>query len=472
MKTALIAVGLIAATVATAVSQERTAGAAGATPAAAPATAAADAPVRFPSYDPHYPPPPGARDVFQLSQDYPTTFADDTFPWMAIDFKAFPTEYLRSVLDYCLEGNVDVDFKVQNNRVRKWYHAPWLHDDGAQFGGGREWRRGLTRERMARPLDLHRKQTERAQNWAVGFYNDRGAVSLGKVWRTADGRPDPSKSTFADNSVACKLLFTDASTAQIPYLSRTKTWTANIYPDVNYNKPRVDRTVRLLQLDVAVKDPRMADTTGWVFGTFIYDGGAPGPTVWDRMIPVGASWGDDLPVRTDANRDGVFVNTALTQARITSSLVERTGWNYGNRAYVMHHGLGGRLNGPIDSPVSSCISCHGRAGTYAGPTASKRGQPMVMAVFSAAKPSVYPMAQFDEFFKPIPGGSHIETQTGDRYMTTDYSLQLSAGIRNYYQSLRTPPPVADTAPRAGSVGATSVSAPAQEPLRTVDRDGN
>ncbi|MGO4782083.1 hypothetical protein AB4084_42005, partial [Lysobacter sp. 2RAB21] len=68
-------------------------------------------------------------------------------------------------------------------------------------------------------------------------------------------------------------------------------------------------------------------------------------------------------MRTDANRDGVFVNTALTQARITSSLVERTGWNYGNRAYVLHHGLGGRLNGPIDSPVSSCISCHGRAGT-------------------------------------------------------------------------------------------------------------
>ncbi|MGH8083577.1 MAG: hypothetical protein ACREP7_23580, partial [Lysobacter sp.] len=180
-----------------------------ANPAAATANAAAA--VVFPSYDPHYPPPAGARDVFQLSQDYPQTYADDTFPWMAIDFKAFPNEYLRAVLDYCLEGNVDVDFKVQNNRVRKWYHAPWLHDDGAAFGAGREWRRGMTRERMARPFDLHRKQTERAQNWAVGFYNDRGAVSLGKVWRTADGRPDPSRSTFADNSVACKLLFTDAS---------------------------------------------------------------------------------------------------------------------------------------------------------------------------------------------------------------------------------------------------------------------
>ncbi|MGO1068149.1 hypothetical protein [Lysobacter sp. CA199] len=464
MKAALIGtVAVIAAMLATAVSQERTAPA----PAAAPVAAAANTPVRFPSFDPHYPPPSGARDVFQLSQDYPATFADDTFPWMAIDFKAFPTEYLRAVLDYCLEGNGEVDFKVQNNRVRKWYHTPWLHDDGAQFGAGREWRRGLTRERMARPFDLHRKQTVRAQNWAVGFYNDRGAVSLGKVWRTADGRPDPSKSTFADNTVACKLLFTDATTAQIPYLSRTKTWTANIYPDVAYDKPRVDRTVRLLQLDVAVKDPRMADTTGWVFGTFVYDGGAPGPTVWDRMVPVGLSWGDDQPVRTDANRDGVFVNTALTQVRINSTLVERSGWNYANRAYVLHHGLGGRLNGPIDSPVSSCISCHGRAGTYAGTTASKIGQPMNMAFFSAAKPSVYPMAQFDEFFKPIPGGAHIETQSGDRYMTTDYSLQLSAGIRNYYQNLRNPPPVADSAPRAGRPAA---AAPA--PLPTVDRDGN
>ncbi|QQP96677.1 hypothetical protein [Lysobacter enzymogenes] len=475
MKTALtVAVIALTCALGAAVSQERTAAPAGAAPAGAAASAA-----RFPSYDPRYPPPPGTppAQVFRLSQDFPKTYAADTFPWEKIDFKAFPNEYLRSVLNYCLEGNVDVDFRVQDNPVRKWYHAPWLHDDGAQFGGGREWRRGMTRERMSRPFELHTKQTGRGQNWAVGFYNDRGGVGLGKVWLTADGRPDPSKSTFPPNTVACKLLFTDAPVEQVPYLRNGKVWTANIYPDTNYDKPRVDREMRLLQLDVAVKDPRLARSTGWVFGTFVYDGGSPGKTVWDRMSPVGLSWGDDQAVRTDAQRNGVFVNTALTQTRINSFLVEQPGWDYGDRAYVRHHGLGGRVNGPIDSPVSSCVSCHGRAGTFANAADPvNRGRPMAMAVFSASKPSEYPMDKFDEFFKPIPDGAHVETQDGSQFMTTDYSLQVTGGIRNYYQNLRSQPvaPVAAEAGRAtrnlkATVPVDLSNAPA---LPRVDRDAD
>lgn len=430
------------------------------------------APTRFPSFDPRYPPPPGAKDVFQLSQDYPTSFKNESFPWMAIDFKAYPTEYLGAVLSYCLEGNLDVDFKVQDNKVRKWYHAPWLHDDGDKFGAGREYRHGMTRERKARPFELHRSQSAPGQNWAVGFYNDRGGVTLGKVWRSGGGYPNPYLSTFAENTVACKLLFTDAPVAQIPYLSGSKTWVANIYPDTAYNKPRVDRDMRLLQLDVAVKDPRVADTTGWIYGTFIYDGGSPGKSVWDRMVPVGLSWGDDQQDRTDIGRDGVFVNTRLSQARITSSLVEQTGWDYGNRAYVRHHGLGGRVNGPIDSPVSSCISCHGRAGTHAdtaiGP---KSGLPMAMAYFAASKPSDYPPAQFNEFFKPIPGGAHIEVQNNERFVTTDYSLQLTGGIRNFYQNLRSQP-VMKTLKAKGVASADVETLSTAQPLPKVARDAD
>ncbi|SDY95589.1 hypothetical protein SAMN04487939_11018 [Lysobacter sp. yr284] len=461
------AIGCVAAA---AVSQERSA-------TAAPAPTAAAAAPRFPSYDPRYPPPPGTppAQVFQLSQDFPKDYVRQTFPWETIDFKAFPNEYLRAVLNYCLEGNVDVDFRVQDNPVRKWYHAPWLHDDGSQFGGGREYRRGMTRERMSRPFELHSKQTGRGQNWAVGFYNDRGGVGLGKVWLTADGRPDPAKSTFPPNTVACKLLFTDAPVEQVPYLANGKVWTANIYPDTNYNKPRVDKEMRLLQLDVAVKDPRLARSSGWVFGTFVYDGGSPGKTVWDRMSPVGLIWGDDQAVRTDAQRNGVFVNTALTQSRINGFLVEQPGWDYGNRAYVRHHGLGGRVNGPIDSPISSCVSCHGRAGTFANAADPvNRGRPMAMAVFSANKPSDFPMDKFDEFFKPIADGAHLETQDGDRFMTTDYSLQVTGGIRNYYQHLRSQPPVvAESVPNSRGVRAAApVDLSDAPPLPRVDRDAD
>jgi hypothetical protein len=57
--------------------------------------------------------------------------------------------------------------------------------------------------------------------------------------------------------------------------------------------------VRLLQIDVAVKDNRAAGTTGWVFGTFNYNSAAPGSTAWQRMIPIGLMWGND-PLLTPA----------------------------------------------------------------------------------------------------------------------------------------------------------------------------
>ncbi len=61
--------------------------------------------------------------------------------------------------------------------------------DGARDGVDVEeqYRHWLTRERRSRELELHRLQESRAQNWAVGFYNDRGGYTIGKVWLTASG---------------------------------------------------------------------------------------------------------------------------------------------------------------------------------------------------------------------------------------------------------------------------------------------
>jgi hypothetical protein len=187
-----------------------------------------------------------------------------------------------------------------------------------------------------------------------------------------------------------------------------------------------------------VKEPRVASTTGWVFGTLIYDASAPGKTAWDRMVPVGLSWGDDPSTTKFMNRDGALVNTALKETRVNSLLVEVPDWDYGNRAYVRHHGLGGRLNGPVDNPVSSCISCHGRAGTWeaALPLNPNSGRPMEFALFNVQKPSEFPADRFDQFFRLVRGMAHVEVVNGERFVTTDYSLQVSAGIRNFYQSLR------------------------------------
>ncbi|HSK74572.1 MAG TPA: hypothetical protein VK892_22925, partial [Pyrinomonadaceae bacterium] len=131
----------------------------------------------FPNSDPNFPVPASVQEPFILRQDYPQTYTPkEPLPWANIDLKANPVQYMQAVLSYCLEGNTgtDVDFRVEKNKVRNWYHAPWLHDDGQGAGNGREYLHGLTRERPSRKFEIHRKQDDELENWAIGFYNEPG----------------------------------------------------------------------------------------------------------------------------------------------------------------------------------------------------------------------------------------------------------------------------------------------------------
>ena len=162
--------------------------------------------------------------VFKLSQDYPITSSPtENYPWLQIDFKTAPKEYMDAVLQYVYEGNIDVDWRIQDNPVRKWYHAPWMH-----WGSrGREFIHGLTRERSSRPRELSPTQTTRFQNWAVGFYNPPGGYQIGQVWKDTSN-PNPTKAIFPEGTVTAKLLFTAATTDEVPYLENAFEWQANI----------------------------------------------------------------------------------------------------------------------------------------------------------------------------------------------------------------------------------------------------
>jgi hypothetical protein len=74
-----------------------------------------------------------------------------------------------------------------------------------------------------------------------------------------------------EGAVAAKLLFT---TAPVPYLQGAPEWTSYIYVDVHNDcpeitSPRSPIKLRLLQVDLAVKDSRVASNTAWVFGTSV-----------------------------------------------------------------------------------------------------------------------------------------------------------------------------------------------------------
>jgi hypothetical protein len=371
--------------------------------AAAGLMASSAAWAKFP--DSQKPPTGWTKPVFHLSQTYPATLpssaADTAKPWLTFDFTkpAQAPQYMQAVLAYCMEGNVNLTSPqdsfadISTNTVRGWYHAPWMHLQ-------REFLHGLTNERGSRPKQLGPKQTKSQTNWAVGFYNPLGGYTLGQVWKD-ETSPDIAKAKFPEGSVSCKLLFTTTPAAQVPYLSGTFVWQADINRQKNLSaRPKV----RLLQLDIAVKDNR-APGVGWVFGTFQYEKSASTSTQWwKHMVPVGLMWGNDL--------SNIKANQPPTEQ-----------WINTGRDPQLHIGFRGLLNGPIDNPQASCVACHGFAQLakpgVAHPSPTLPGNTTWSQTMSAAN--------IDIFFQKIDAATAVSSD----YRSLDYSLQLQAGLTRF-----------------------------------------
>lgn len=335
--------------------------------------------------------------IFRLSQSYPQSHARENYPWLRIDPRIKPLEYITAALQYFYEGNVhpkdEESFDPLKNPVRRWYHAPWQ----SVGMNGREFVHGLTRERSSRPGELHPNQKKIWNNYAVGFYNAPGGVTIGKVWANP-ANPNPSAARFPEGTVSVKLLFTTATAQDVPYLAGAPEWTAYIFADPNAQNPTPTspkslQKVRLLQIDIAIRDFRVDNTTGWVFGTFVY-GGGPGGTAgigWGNIRPIGAMWGNDPGYSGTGALKETFLNPDVR---------------------MPHVGYKGRLNGPVDNPNSSCLSCHSTAQSPSG----------VMIPPQGGNPALW--------FRNIPSGQPFDAGG----ISLDYSLQLSVGINNFKAS--------------------------------------
>ena len=366
-----------------------------------------------------YTPPPGwgsvpGDPVFALSQDYPTTDPSPSLvqPWKAIDFRQQPAAYMQAVIDYCYEGNLEVEFRGQDNATRKWYHAPWLHPDKKNRHNGREFTHGLTQERTSDPRQLAATQSSSPRNYAVGLYNDAGGYTIGRVWADPN-HPDATKAVFPEGTVAFKLLFTLATKDQVPYLDGAPEWIADTERSNNADQIRGNK-VRLLQLDIAVKDNRSGEG-GWVFGTFQFDKSVVAPTPWRQITPVALMWGND-PTFTQADYDPAhgqipqesWINGAAPIVAYRSRLPPASN----SPPPVL--GWAGRANGPVDNPVSSCLSCHGVA-----------ERPVANAMFP---PNGSQDQQRLSWFRNL---APLEPFDNDGHHTSlDFSLQLAVGIDN------------------------------------------
>ena len=210
------------------------------------------------------------------------------------------------------------------------------------------------------------------QNHTVIYYDPVAGTMLNRLWANPFA-PNRKAVSFPEGAMVVKAAGVTPTPDQWPVLQDSAIW--NVYrppvPDPNNPVPNPQPAVlplRVLQFDIIVKDSVASPQTGWVFVTYVYDKAAAGETPWDRLVPLGAMWGNDPAFATNANgtdpKGGPLQETWINPAApayAKSSL----GW-------------GGRLSGPIDVaerhnvlltdgtrvPVmatSSCLSCHGTA---------------------------------------------------------------------------------------------------------------
>ena len=378
---------------------------------------------------------PAGATGFIPSMGYPTTLpgpGEMSGEWNKIN----PTdsnrwrEYLYAVLKYAYEGNLEVDFDVTRNPVRRWYHAPWMHrklkteprNKAEKMGfGGREWVHGLTQERYApfKELSIDSKSSTLTKNWGISMYNEIGGYTLGQIWDRVCRDDLNTAIMFSPGTIAFKLIFTSATDKEVKYLEGSPTWAANIHPSI----PEDTTRLRLIQIDLMVRDTKVDHTTGWVFGTFVVDGrrgmapelhglatGSTMDTGWLCVYPVGIAWGND-PVQ--AKNEKAPLVEQFIDTNIQGMIRRQMGWR-------------GRLNGPVDNPNASCVSCHAQSQYTLNPA---KQAPSPTALFTNNASDKELVRYFAKNLKP-----HQAFDNG--YISLDYSLQLLSGMASYWNAQR------------------------------------
>jgi hypothetical protein len=394
----------------------------------------------FPNYG--FKPPASEYNgpLFKLSQDYPTQKpkASELPGFFKIDFRKDWRTYMMQVREYCLEGNAAVEWRVEKNKVRRWYHMPW-QDYGAH---GREGIHGLTVEAPIQPLQLAPAQTySGGEALAIGIYNSFGGYAIGQVWKNHTN-PDPeftSTQGFPVGTVVCKALFVRIPPKiiadQIPYLVNPVEWRA--YAPVSEEPARKKgkravQPVTLIQLDIMIRDERAA--SGWIFGTFEYNGALRHANRWKNLVPVGLMWGNDpenpenIPV---TNSDGKFpAPHAITATPINPELKETVINPRSSELPPTHLGWNGRLDGPVDNPLSSCMSCHMTASSPRKPLS-----PLFVAANERPKSATPEWdAWWMQWFQNVGWKNGVLEKFMNAKHSLDFSLQLDAALQSFIDS--------------------------------------
>lgn len=361
--------------------------------------------------------------AFPWRRDLPKT-ADPAAPhaWDGVqppDWEAYMAAFLSEVK---AGGLTIADGKASMKADAEWWVTPWM-----DYGdNGREKNMGLTKERNPGRGDLAPDSGTGRQVWAVGFYNRDGAQALGQVFADpCDPQVPASGFALPEGSASFKLLFTTATGADAAYLEGSPEVKAFVTGAIG---GRSEQVVRLLQMDIAVRDSR--SPTGWVMGTYIWQGPKKGDGLFDNLVPVGLMWGNDGAAAASP-RDAV---PTLTETRLNPALAGVV-WRGPGQAWDERPwpGFQGRLNGPADNMMSTCLSCHALAQW----PRSKRLSILPLAptyTMATLNDEAVRAALARDYLKNVKGGELTDpseaTPTADRdgARPLDYSLQLEASF--------------------------------------------
>ena len=392
------------------------------------------------------------QPIFRLKTDYPEGPAVKTLPkfMTEIDFKTNPLEYLVAAQKYSFEGNLPefgggrVAWDPFTNKIRPWYHIPWLHPTQAYPpNGGTEGFRGMIKEAQVNPYQLAASQSGGLyQVYAITLVNENAGFTMARMWKDPNN-PDPRATDkrygggFTPGTVFAKLLFTDApATAgedpsnpydHVDYLQNGVDW--KVYITQNWTSPTFAvKTVHLLQMDMMMRDPRADRSkdnpqgTGWVFGTFVYNGAvANKQSKFLNLVPLGVMWGND-PKNTEnkvvpypPKPIGEIINPKLVEQKVFDSKdlpPQHLGWN-------------SRLNGPADLNTSSCMSCH-NAAQY--PPLTSLVAPSMVPPGGPLPPALGGTPEWMEWFQDL----ECATSSDPKAYSTDMSWQISISLQNFY----------------------------------------
>lgn len=314
--------------------------------------------------------------TFMLSHDYPASAPTPAMPWRAAINNGIITPANASAYVEALKKSIGNDMRVLLQDYAHWdaaklgwYNEPWLgslrEPIHGMYHGAKELDKSLFQASgLKRPITTY----------VLTYYDKTAAQTLNHIWGTSAMTPNVTKETtqYAEGAIVIKAAFVTAGPDLWPPMKGALSWplyiTLNATSTQKHLTPVMTNTY-LMQFDVIVKDSVSAPKTGWVFSTLVYDSRIKSPDIWDKMVVLGAQWGND----PQANNPAILRPVLLEN------------WNnpkapaYGGETL----GWGQRLSGPNDGAMndiayatgskptpqkyvknakdSSCMSCHSSA---------------------------------------------------------------------------------------------------------------